>query len=104
MDTQLKKGVLGMCILQLIARQEIYGYEVMKRIQHEFPDIYEGSIYAVLRRLAEDGCAETVLRPSVTGPMRKYYHITESGQKLLDETLAEWRNLYEGVVKLGIDI
>lgn len=103
MDTQLKKGVLGMCVLHLIDQQEIYGYEVMKRIQHEFPDIYEGSIYAVLRRLAADGCADTILRPSETGPMRKYYRITESGRKLLDDTLAEWKNLRKGVEKLGID-
>jgi len=103
MDTQLKKGVLGMCILQQIADQEIYGYEIMKLIQHEFPDIYEGSIYAVLRRLAADGCAETVLRPSDTGPMRKYYHITKVGQQLLNDTLLEWRQLREGVKQLGIE-
>jgi len=102
MDTQLKKGVLGLCILHLIAEQEIYGYEVMKRVQHEFPDIYEGSIYAVLRRLAADGCAMTVLRASDAGPMRKYYQITNVGRQLLDDTLLEWRKLCEGVKNLGI--
>lgn len=102
MDTQLKKGVLGMCVLQIIAEREIYGYEVMKRIQKEFPDIYEGSIYAVLRRLAADGCAETVMRPSENGPPRKYYSITKQGLQLLDETQEEWRQLRSGVERLGI--
>lgn len=50
MDTQLKKGVLELAILYQLREGEEYGYEIMKRIREEFPDVYEGSVYAILRQ------------------------------------------------------
>ena len=68
MDTQLKKGVLELAILYQLREGEEYGYEIMKRIREEFPDVYEGSVYAILRRLAAEGVAAVSRRPSGMGP------------------------------------
>ena len=80
MDTQLKKGVLELAILYQLREGEEYGYEIMKRIREEFPDVYEGSVYAILRRLAAEGVAAVSRRPSGMGPPRKYYSLTPSGR------------------------
>lgn len=89
MDTQLKKGVLELAILYQLREGEEYGYEIMKRIREEFPDVYEGSVYAILRRLAAEGVAAVSRRPSGMGPPRKYYSLTPSGREAL---AASWPN------------
>mgnify|MGYP002552840756 CR=1 FL=1 len=79
MDTQLKKGVLELAILYQLREGEEYGYEIMKRIREEFPDVYEGSVYAILRRLAAengvlvgisnmDGAPAQILQPDAVRP------------------------------------
>lgn len=102
MDAQLKKGILEMCILNEISKQEIYGYELIKIIKDEFPDVYDGSIYAIMRRLSADNHVSTIIRPSESGPPRKYYSITETGSKFLYDSLKEWREIKNSVQKLGI--
>jgi PadR family transcriptional regulator PadR len=55
MDTQMKKGVLEMCILFKLKEEVLYGYEIMKSVRQIFPDVYEGSTYTILRRLNAAG-------------------------------------------------
>ena len=74
----------------------------MKRIRQEFPEVYEGSVYAILRRLAADGLAAAVLRPSEFGPPRKYSRLTPAGQERLCASLSEWAALREGLSRLGL--
>ena len=102
MDTQLKKGVLELAILYQLRDAEEYGYEIMKQVREPFPDVYEGSVYAILRRLAAEGLAESVLRPSDAGPPRKYYRLTSAGQEALTASLAEWTALRDGLSRLGL--
>ena len=104
MDTQLKKGVLEMCILQQLGEDEAYGYEIMKVIKEVFPDVYDGSIYAILRRLNAEGHTASHMRESSNGPPRKYYRITPAGKTYLQETSGEWLLLVAGVQRLGICI
>ena len=102
MHTQLKKGVLELAILYQLREGEEYGYEIMKRIREEFPDVYEGSVYAILRRLAAEGVAAVSRRPSGMGPQRKYYSLTPSGREALAASLAEWTALRESLSRLGL--
>jgi PadR family transcriptional regulator PadR len=104
MDTQMKKGVLEMCILFQIKNEPLYGYEIMKSVRQVFPDVYEGSIYAILRRLNSAGYAEVTRRESPSGPPRKYYGITQSGQEYLKQMLEEWRAVARGISLLGIQV
>ena len=74
----------------------------MKVIKDVFPEVYDGSIYAILRRLNADGHTEAYMRDSQNGPPRKYYRITPEGNKYLQEVSVEWGILVAGVQKLGI--
>jgi PadR family transcriptional regulator, regulatory protein PadR len=102
MDTQLKKGILEMCILFQLTKGEMYGYEIMKIIKEVFPDVYDGSIYAILRRLNAEGYTETYMKESPDGPSRKYYRITVPGKEYSENMVAEWKKLMERVQLLGI--
>ncbi|MBQ5333676.1 MAG: PadR family transcriptional regulator, partial [Oscillospiraceae bacterium] len=78
------------------------GYEIMKRVTEAFPEINESTIYAVLRRLNSDGATESYTGTVSGGPQRKYYRITASGRKQLDEMTEMWKDTINAVCKIGI--
>lgn len=101
MDTQLKKGVLELCVLHQLTLRDMYGYELMKIIQEAFPDVYDGSIYTILRRLRSEQYTETYLKDIPSGgPARKYYRVTELGRDYAARSVAEWRELSDNVNRL----
>lgn len=102
MDTQLKKGILEMCILFQLTKNDMYGYEIMKIVKEVFPDVYDGSIYAILRRLKAEGYTETYMKESAGGPPRKYYRTTEEGKSYSEKMTMEWKTLMDRVKLLGI--
>jgi len=93
-----------MCILHLLSVRPLYGYEIMKSVQKAFPDVYDGSVYAVLRRLYAEGCAETFIGEISGGPQRKYYRLTAAGQERLQAALTEWQAVVAAVRELGIPV
>ena len=103
MDTQLKKGVLEMCILYQFSIKDMYGYEIMKMMKSAFPDVYDGSIYAILRRLHAEGYTEVYYGKTSGGPKRKYYRITAQGKSHLEKKMNEWKDILHAVNQLGID-
>lgn len=104
MDTQLKKGVLEMCILFLLKEDKLYGYELMKAVREHFPDVYEGSVYTILRRLNAEGYTGITLQDSPNGPPRKYYEITLKGKEYLEQITDEWNSMVKNVISLGIEL
>lgn len=99
MNTQLRKGVIEMCILSLISRKDMYGYEIVQAIaQHT--EINEGTVYPILRRLTMDNYFSTYLRESSGGPARKYYSITDGGRAYLEKSKTEWHAMTDMVDKL----
>lgn len=99
MNVQFKKGVLNLCVLVLLDKQDRYGYELVQKISDQI-SISEGSVYPLLRRLTKEGYFTTYLQESTEGPPRKYYKLTDSGREYLHEQLDEWKNFTEGVNSL----
>lgn len=93
MDTQLKRGALELCLLSDVARQEQYGYDIIRRLRQSFPDVEESSFYAILRRLHREGTLEQFPGEIAGGPPRKYYRVTPQGLHKLKEQTANWRTL-----------
>lgn len=99
---QIMKGLLDGAILALISQGETYGYEITEKLKEkQFPDISEGSIYPVLLRLSKKGYVETRMVKSETGgPKRKYYRISDNGNKELKEFSEKWKKLNSGMNNL----
>ena len=90
-DPQLLKGVLSLLLLQLLAEQESYGYEVVQRLHAAgLTDVLEGTVYPALARLEREGCVAARLVPSSSGPARKYYQPTPAGYEALAAGAATW--------------
>ncbi|SFB12318.1 PadR family transcriptional regulator [Clostridium frigidicarnis] len=89
MSTQLRKGVLEICVLAMINIKDMYGYEVVDSISRVM-EVKESTIYPLLRRLTSDGYFESYIRKSEEGPDRKYYKITNEGKESLKNQVKEW--------------
>ncbi len=89
-EIQLKKGVLGLCVLALLARSDSYAYEIAARLSDAI-DMGEGTIYPLMRRMQSEGLVETYLVESSAGPSRKYYRLTGAGRDALRTQTTEWQ-------------
>lgn len=98
-DIQLKKGVLGLCVLALLARRESYAYEIASQMSDAI-GMGEGTIYPLMRRMQSDGWVSTYLVESPAGPSRKYYRLTELGRAALEAQRDEWRGFASSVEKI----
>jgi PadR family transcriptional regulator PadR len=99
---QLRKGVLDMCVLALLARQDGYAYDIASRLAQDI-GMGEGTIYPLMRRMQSDGLVKTYLAESSSGPPRKYYQLTRAGHAALAAQRAEWNAFIAGVAKVMAD-
>ena len=101
-SSQLRRGVLEMCILAIIERGPSYGYEIVTELG-EAPQLAsgEGTVYPLLRRLKKDGLVETFWQESAAGPPRQYYRITPRGGAALAAMRKEWSGLLAAMSKYG---
>lgn len=104
--SQLLKGVLEGCILAIIRQGPTYGYELSVKL-HDFglTDISEGSIYPILLRLQKEKLIEGEMKASPSGPKRKYYYLTQSGQDALRAFNKHWTNIkgpVDSIIKGGV--
>ena len=90
MDTQFKKGVLDICVLSVLDKEEMYGYGLKIEMQ-KIMDVNENTLYPLLRRLEKDELLDTSSHISEQGRIRKYYNITEKGKNRLIELKEEWK-------------
>jgi PadR family transcriptional regulator, regulatory protein PadR len=89
--TQLLKGVLDAVVLAVLADDDGYGYDVVRRLRAGgLDDVGDASVYGTLRRLYGQGLLSSYVVPSDEGPHRKYYGLTPLGHKALDAQRTEW--------------
>lgn len=95
---QMKKGVLELCILSIIANdKECYASEILVRMKQAKLLVVEGTLYPLLTRLKNDGLLSYNWVESKSGPPRKYYQLTPDGEKFLIELRAAWQELVQAV-------
>jgi PadR family transcriptional regulator PadR len=91
--TQLLKGVLDVAVLAVVADEDGYGYDVVRRLRSAgLDEVGEASVYGTLRRLYSSGALTSYVVPSDEGPHRKYYGINAQGRAMLDAQRKDWRS------------
>lgn len=96
--SQLRRGVLELCILQVLRQDASYGYEIVTTLGSLGPlAAGENTVYPLLRRLKADGVLETFMEESPAGPPRQYYRLSASGRKRLGALQKEWGAMTEAV-------
>ncbi|NBD26483.1 PadR family transcriptional regulator [Paenibacillus sp. T1] len=89
--TEMLKGALEGCVLEIISRNETYGYEITRRLNAlGFADVVEGTVYTILIRLEKNKLVEISKKPSDMGPPRKFFAINEAGREELRRFWEKW--------------
>ena len=96
MNSQFKKGVLELIVLQIVSKKDRYGYELVEEVSKAV-EVNEGTIYPLLKRLTNDHYFDAYIKESSEGPPRKYYRLTALGKQQLDILTKEWKEFYDSV-------
>lgn len=91
MDVQLKRGLLDVCVLAAIKNEDSYGYKIIKDMK-PYMELSESTLYTILKRL-ETANMLTVRTAEHDGRLRKYYHITDTGVKRIEEFKVDWKEI-----------
>ena len=99
-EAQMRKGVLEYAILLLIAKKKIYANEIISGLQDVHLVVVEGTIYPLLSRLKNSDLLKYSWEESKSGPPRKYYSITNKGQKFLEGSDEQRKTLEKAINSL----
>ena len=91
MDSQLKRGILDVCVLSAMRAKDTYGYQIIKEISPVI-QISESTLYPILKRLEESGCVVSYTSEH-NGRLRKYYRLTSIGSERIKEFLNDWDSI-----------
>jgi PadR family transcriptional regulator, regulatory protein PadR len=96
--SQMRRGTLQYCVLSLLAKEERYGFDLVRGLAEVDGMVTsEGTIYPLLSRLRRDGLVESSWRESTAGPPRRYYRLTDAGRAALEGFRLEWRRFRDAV-------
>lgn len=99
--SQILKGTLEACILQLIKNQDMYGYEITEQLSNYGLDmVAQGTIYPLLLKLEKEELVTSYLKESNFGPSRKYYSITKNGKDYINSFKDVWGNISTTITKI----
>jgi PadR family transcriptional regulator PadR len=99
---QMRKGVLELCILSIIAEKDAYASDILEKLKEAKLIVVEGTLYPLLTRLKNEGLLKYRWEESKSGPPRKYYTMTEIGIKVLDDLNFSWQDLVKAVNKITV--
>ncbi|GAB6992261.1 PadR family transcriptional regulator [Paenibacillus pini] len=91
MDVQLKRGLLEVCVLTVLSKEDSYGYKIVKDLSKHI-EISESTLYPILKRLETQNCV-TIYSVEHNSRLRKYYKITEQGKDKIHNFLNEWESV-----------
>lgn len=89
--TEMLKGVLEGCVLEIISRKETYGYEITRQLNTlGFTDVVDGTVYTILVRLEKNKLVDINKRSSDLGPPRKFFTLNDAGREELKNFWERW--------------
>lgn len=99
---ELSTGTVSLALLAVLARSEepMYGYQIAKTLERFGDGVLSGkqsALYPVLRNLGAAGLFDSYVEPSMSGPPRRYYRITQQGRDALRDWTAAWRATRDSV-------
>jgi PadR family transcriptional regulator PadR len=92
---ELSAGTVALVLLALLDRttEPLYGYQIAKELEAASNGglpLKQGTLYPVLRSLEAGGLLMSRVEPSIAGPPRRYYSITDIGRQVL----VAWRDVW----------
>ena len=99
--TQFRKGLVELSVMAALRDDEAYGYQIVEKLgQVPGLEVTESTVYPVLARLARDQCVTIRTAPSPAGPPRRYYRLSETGRRRLQEMIGHWNCMQASINQL----
>ena len=100
-ESQMRKGLLELCILGIIRKQkEAYPSDILEQLKEAKLVVLEGTLYPLLTRLKNAGMLTYRWEESTSGPPRKYYSLTPQGFDFYAQLRTTWDDLSAAVNNL----
>jgi PadR family transcriptional regulator PadR len=99
--TQLRKGLLELAVLQIVSKHKVYAADILRQLAITPFITGEGTLYPLLSRLKRQKLLSYDWVESESGPPRKYYALTKTGQERLDNLMSYWQSLHTTLTGLG---
>lgn len=100
-QTQLRKGILDVVIMNLLSHGPCHGYEMVRQLKKiQGLTMREGNIYPILARLEQDGLIENYTESSSDGPPRKYFRLTGAGREILGQMNQHWEQMIDSITQI----
>jgi PadR family transcriptional regulator PadR len=96
-QSQMRKGVLEYCILAIIRRNEAYPGDIIDEMKNAGLQLLEGTLYPLLNRLKNAEILTYRWVESTSGPPRKYFMLTQKGEKFYELLESTWTELSTGI-------
>ncbi len=99
-DKSLLSGSTRLLVLSVLERKDEYGWGIIQQLKERSDDTFdmrEGTLYPVLHSLESDGMISSYEQDASVGRTRKYYHITDKGQRELARQKEQWEAFSGGV-------
>ena len=90
---QMRKGVLELCVLGIVADEEVYTSDIIEKLKDSKLIVVEGTLYPLLTRLKNASLLSYNWKESSSGPPRKYFQITDEGKAFLQDLMETWEEL-----------
>ncbi len=97
----MRKGILEYCILSILSKNDAYASDIIKELKEAKLIVVEGTLYPLLTRHKNAGLLGYRWEESTQGPPRKYYKITDTGKKILEEMHQSWNELVTAINTLN---
>ncbi len=103
---ELNAGTVALVLLAILDRsmEPRYGYQIARSLEErerdegmEVPMMKQGALYPVLRSLEAGGLLTSEVEPSVAGPPRRYYSVTDEGRQAIHLWRESWTRTREFV-------
>lgn len=97
------QGTLDMLILKTLALEPMHGYGVALRIEQISKGVFRvnaGSLFVALQRLERSGLIDGEWKPSENNRRAKYYSLTHSGSKRLNNETREWGKQVAAIARI----
>jgi transcriptional regulator len=102
-NVDLLQGTLDLLVLRTLLSGPQHGWGISQRIQQTSEDVFrvnQGSLYPALHRLEQEGWIDAEWGASENNRKARFYRLTRSGRKRLDEETASWERLAAAVARV----
>src|SRR6266540_5249135 len=99
----LVQGTLALLLLKILALEPLHGWAISQRLSQISRDdlqVSDGSLYPALHKLEQEGWIKAEWKTSELGRRAKFYALTPSGRRHLEQETKEWRRLSSAISRV----